>query len=130
MDRIKRVQAKVGANGLQAILAYYRLLQVVLKFSKGKGQSKVGGDLDWFGTDFEDEDDPPWPEATARQEIAVAFRRLSAKFSALSDEFGGENGFNSCTRVRAGGHNNTEINPVFRGMSRGESPAILTKGKL
>src|SRR6201995_2283227 len=36
---------------------------------------------------------------------------------------------NSCARVRAGGQNNIENNPVFRGMSQAKS-AILTKGKI
>jgi hypothetical protein len=38
------------------------------------------------------------------------------KFRALLLEIAKENGLKSCIRVRAGGHNNTEINPVFRGM--------------
>jgi len=38
------------------------------------------------------------------------------KFTTLLLEKAKENGLKSCARVRAGGHNNIEINPVFRGM--------------
>jgi hypothetical protein len=71
-------------------------------------------------------------------EIAIAFEPFSGRFPALSGVSGGKTVLNR-SRVSAGwwrkmrsqaGHNNIEINPVFRGMSFGRLPAILTKGKL
>jgi hypothetical protein len=88
------------------------------------------------------EDDPP-SLTLARQgrngmlKIAIAFEPGFARFLGLSGESGEKPVLNR-SRVRVGlppkrsnaGHNNTEINPVFRGMSHGGLPAILTKGKL
>jgi len=49
--------------------------------------------------------------------IPVAFTPFFDSLLGLSGNAGEGNGLKkSCARVRAGGHNNTEINPVFRGM--------------
>jgi len=43
----------------------------------------------------------------------------------------GENGLEYAgIRVDAGGHNNIERNPVFRGMVRRQNGGLITKGKL